>query len=102
WRMANRHKLSATATAIRLLLTCMSAAPPCTAEASASEVCRFGGTTDGAGHVAITTDVAAMNGVTRIEVEMTFETTGMFWLPLHYLVNEISTWQIVLMEGGGG
>jgi hypothetical protein len=97
--MANRHKLSATATAIRLLLTCMSAAPPCTAEASASEVCRFGGTTDGAGHVAITTDVAAMNGVTRIEVEMTFETTGMFWLPIHYLVDEISTWQMGEMEG---
>ena len=68
-------------------------------DASASEVCRFGGTTDGAGHVAITTDVAAMNGVTRIEVEMTFETTGMFWLPIHYLVDEISTWRMGEMEG---
>ncbi len=95
--MANRHKLSATA--IRLLLTCMSAARLCTIDASASEVCRFAGATDGAGHVAITTDVTATNGVTRIEVEMTFETTGMFWLPIHYLVDEISTWRTGEMEG---
>jgi hypothetical protein len=97
--MATRHKLSATATAIRLLLTCISVARLCTIDASASEVCRFGGTTDGAGHVAITTDVAAMNGVMRIEVAMRFETTGMFWLPIRYLVDEISTWRMGEMEG---
>jgi hypothetical protein len=97
--MATRHKLSATATAIRLLLTCISVARLCTIDASASEVCRFSGTTDGAGHVAITTDVAATNGATRVEVAMRFETTGMFWLPIHYLVDEISTWRTGEMEG---
>jgi hypothetical protein len=97
--MATRDKLSATATPIRLLLTCISAARLCTIDASASEVCRFNGTTDGAGHVAITTDVAATSGATRVEVAMRFETTGMFWLPIHYLVDEISTWRTGEMEG---
>ena len=58
-----------------------------------AEVCRFAGTTDYGGHVAVTTDVAAVSGVTRVDVAVTFEATTMFWRHIHYLVEEVSTWR---------
>ena len=60
-------------------------------DASAAEVCRFTGTTDPAGRVVVTTDVAAADGVTRVDVAATFESTAMFWLHIEYLVEELST-----------
>ena len=41
--------------------------------ASAAEVCRFVGTTDYAGHITVTTTAAAMDGVTKIDVNTSFE-----------------------------
>lgn len=76
----------------------VSAARLSTIDASAREVCRFTGATDNAEHVAITTDVAATNGVTKVDVAMRFEATGMLWLPIHYLVEEISTWRVEEMQ----
>jgi hypothetical protein len=99
--MANRHKLSATAAAIRLLLACVLAVRLCASDAFASEICRFTGTTDDTGHVAIEPDVVATNEVTKVEVAMTFDATQMLWLPIHYLVDEISTWRAGEMESLG-
>lgn len=63
------------------------------AHASAAEVCRFAGTTDQNGQVAVTTDVTATNGTTRVDVAVRFESTTMIWFHVHYLVEEISTWR---------
>jgi len=84
-------------TATGLLLSFVIAAQLCTVEASA-EVCRFAGTTDYAGRVAVTTDVEAADGVTRVDVTMAFDVTWMLWLRIHYLVEEISTWRAGEME----
>lgn len=69
----------------------------CTLDASAAEVCRLAGTTDPDGHVAITTDVAAIDGVTKVNVAATFSTT-VFWLHIEYLVEELSTWRAGELE----
>ena len=69
-----------------------------TVPASAGEVCRFAGITDYAGHVGVTTDVAATNGVTRVSVAVTFESTTMFWPHIHYLLEEVSTWRATELE----
>jgi hypothetical protein len=63
------------------------------AHASAAEHCRFAGTTDYHGHVAITTDASTMEGVTRVDVVVRFEAISDFWLPIQYLTEEISTWR---------
>ena len=73
-----------------LLLAGVIAAQLCTVDASA-EVCRFAGTTNYAGRVAVTTDVEAADGVTRVDVSMAFDATWMLWFRIHYLVEEIST-----------
>jgi hypothetical protein len=70
----------------------------CKADAFAAEVCRFVGTTDYAGHVTVTTDVAATGDATRIDVALTFESTTMFWFGVHYLVEEVSTWRAGQLE----
>jgi hypothetical protein len=69
-----------------------------TTDASVAEVCRFAGTTDRAGQVAVTTKVVATNGTTRVDVAMTFESTIMIWFHLHYLVEEVSTWRAGKLE----
>ena len=61
--------------------------------ASAEEVCRFVGTTDPAGRIVVTTDVAATDGVTKVDVAASFESTTMFWLHIEYLVEELSVWR---------
>jgi hypothetical protein len=70
----------------------------CTVNASAAEICRFTGTTDYAGQVAVTTDVAATHGLTRVDVAMRFESTILIWLHVHYLVEEVSTWRAGELE----
>lgn len=82
-----------TPTATRLLLAGLVAARMCPVPASAAEVCRFAGTTDHAGHVAVTSEVSATDGVTKVDVAVTFDATTMLWLPIRYLVEEISTWR---------
>ncbi len=59
----------------------------------AAELCRFAGTTDYDGKVGVTTSVSVSGDVTRVDVAVTFEATTMFWLRMHYLVEEISFWR---------
>jgi hypothetical protein len=69
----------------------------CAFDASAAEVCRFAGTTDSGGHVVVTTDVAAIEGVTKVDVAARFSTT-MFWLHIEYLFEELSIWRAGELE----
>jgi len=82
--MATRHRNSLTSRTRRLLLGLV-AVQLCTGAASAREVCRFAGTTDYDGRVAVTSDVSKANGLTRVRVVMTFEGTAMLWFPITYL-----------------
>jgi hypothetical protein len=84
--------------AVRLLLAAIAAAQVCTVDATAGEICRFAGTTDYDGHVAVMSDVSATNDVTRVDVVVRFEATTMFWFHIHYLVEEISTWRAGKIE----
>jgi hypothetical protein len=61
--------------------------------ASAAEVCRFTGSTDYAGQVAVTTTVTATGDRTIVDVATTFNSTSMFLFGVHYLLEEVSTWQ---------
>jgi hypothetical protein len=65
---------------------------------ASAEVCRFSGTTNHDGHVAVTSAVDAADGVTKVDVAVAFDTTAMFWFHIHYLVEEISTWRARQME----
>jgi hypothetical protein len=60
---------------------------------SASETCRFAGTTDYAGHVAVTTTAVAAGDTVHIDVVVRLEATTGLWLHLRYLVEEISEWR---------
>ncbi len=86
------------ARATGLMLAGLLAAGVCTPAASAGEVCRFAGSSDYAGQIAVTTDVAAADGVTRVDVTVTFEATTLPWLHIHYLIEEISSWRAGEME----
>ena len=66
--------------------------------ASASETCRFAGTTDYDGHVMATANVAASNGITTVDVDVTFDATMMYLFHIRYLVQEISTWRAGALE----
>jgi hypothetical protein len=76
-----------------VLIGSVVAAQLCTVRTSAAEVCRFAGDTDFAGHVAVTTDVTVANDVTTVDVALRFDSTTMFWLHIHYLLEEVSTWR---------
>jgi hypothetical protein len=65
----------------------------CRPDAFAAEVCRFTGTTDYDGHVAVTAEVAATGSVTSVDVVANFESTTTLWLRLHYMLEEVSTWR---------
>jgi hypothetical protein len=65
----------------------------CARSVSAAEVCHYTGSSDYDGHVAVTTSVTESNGVTHIDSVGAFEATTMFWLHIHYLVEEVSTWR---------
>jgi hypothetical protein len=66
-----------------------------TITAHADELCHFAGTTDYAGHLAVTTDVAtnAKDGTTKIDVTGRFLGTPMPFVHITYLMQEISTWR---------
>lgn len=64
----------------------------------ADEVCRYGGTTDYAGQVAVVTRVSAADGVTKVDVVATFRATTMLWFHIRYLIEEISTWRAGELE----
>ncbi len=68
------------------------------AVARAGERCRFSGTTDYAGHVAVTTDVSATGGDTRVDVAVAFEATPALWVHIRYLAQEVSTWRAGKLE----
>ena len=61
--------------------------------AAANEVCRFVGTTDYAGHIAVTTDVATTGALTTVDVTATFDATPVLWPAIRYQVQELSTWR---------
>gem|GEM_PF-1479819 len=65
----------------------------CLPPAHATELCRFSGTTDYAGHVTVTTKAATAGGVTRVDVAVAFEATTAIWFHIRYLVEEISQWR---------
>jgi hypothetical protein len=79
--------------AIGTLVASVAAVPLCAMAASAAEVCRYSGSTDYDGHVAVTTDVTELDGVTRVDAIGAFEATTMFWLHVHYLLEEVSSWR---------
>lgn len=54
--------------------------------------------TTATGLLAVTTNVEAADGVTRVDVTMAFDATWMLWLRIHCLVEEISTWRAGEME----
>ena len=66
---------------------------PCVQDASAGEVCHFTGTTDYDGKVDVTTKVNAAGDTTSVDVVVVFSASTMPWFPLHYLVEERSTWR---------
>jgi hypothetical protein len=68
---------------------------------SDAEACRFAGTTDPSGKVAVTADVTGTNNTTQVDIAATFETTTMFWFPIHYLVEEVSIWRSGELETVG-
>ena len=85
-------------TAIWVLLAGIVSASLCPGAASASEICRFTGTTDYDGHVAATTNVTASNDITTVNVDVTFDATMMYLFHIRYLVQEISTWRAAELE----
>jgi hypothetical protein len=68
------------------------------AAAPAAEVCRYMGTTDYAGHVAVTTRVAVKGSATQVDVAATFDSSSMFWFGVHYRVEELSSWRAGQLE----
>jgi hypothetical protein len=78
--------------AIGLLLLSGVIVMRCCAAASAAEVCRFTGTTNHEGHVAVTATAEAADGMIQVDVVMAFDATT-FWTRFRYLVEEISTWR---------
>lgn len=72
---------------------CIVLAAVSVSDAHASEKCRYSGTTDYDGHAAITTDVSATGGITRVDAALTFEAHEMLWFQIRYLAQEISVWR---------
>lgn len=88
------RRLSAASVLFAAALT----AAPCCAAAASTEVCRFSGTTSHDGHVAVTAAVDTNGGVTKVDVELAFDATWLFWIHFRYLVEEISVWRDGRME----
>jgi hypothetical protein len=84
-----------------LLLSSIAAMMLGTGDRSSAEVCRFSGTTDPSGKVAVTADVTRTNGATHVAVAATFETTTMLWFHIHYLAEEVSIWRSGELETVG-
>jgi hypothetical protein len=58
----------------------------------ADELCRFAGTSDYAGRLAVTTNVDTRDGKTTVDVVARFGGTLMPFVRIRYLTEEISTW----------
>ena len=95
-----RGPRKSSATVAWPLLAGVVAAQMCaaTSRAAAGERCRYAGNTDYAGHVAVTTDVSATGGTTRVDVALAFEATPMLWVHVRYLIEEVSTWRAGELE----
>jgi hypothetical protein len=78
---------------IGILAASVAAVPLFGVAASAAEVCHYTGTTDYDGHVAVTITVTESDGTTRVDAIGAFEATTMFWLRIHYLLEEVSSWR---------
>jgi hypothetical protein len=63
------------------------------AGATASEVCRFEGTTSHAGRVAVRTEVATADGQTVVDVALSLRASVWWILDIQYLTEEVSTWR---------
>ena len=61
--------------------------------AASAEVCRFSGSTDYAGHVAVTTEVTAAGDSTIVDVAAAFDSKAIFLFGVHYLLEELSIWR---------
>jgi hypothetical protein len=85
----------------KLLLTSIAAMTLGMGDRSNAEACRFAGTTDPSGKVAISAKVTETSGTTHVDVAATFETTTMFRFRIHYLVEEVSTWRSGELETVG-
>jgi hypothetical protein len=81
--------------AARLLFAGIVATLSCGTAAPAAEICRFTGTTDYSGHIAVTTRVTASAGAIQVDVAGTFDSSTMFWFGVHYLVEEVSNCTMV-------
>jgi hypothetical protein len=62
-------------------------------DAASAEVCQFTGTTDPSGTISVISSVETANGVTKVDVSATYDTTAYLFFHVHYLVNEITLWQ---------
>ena len=63
-----------------------------------AEVCRFSGSTDYAGHFAVTTDVTAVGDSTIVDVAAAFDSKAIFLFGVHYLLEEPSIWHDEQLE----
>ena len=84
--------MSATRPAARLLFAGIVAALLFNIAAPAAEICRFTGTTDYSGRVAVTSRVTVSASAIQVDVAATFDSSSMFWFGVHYLVEEVSSW----------
>lgn len=64
-----------------------------TRQASASETCRFAGTTDYDGQLAIETRSTEAKGAIRVDVRLQLDARPLPLVHTHYLMQEISSWQ---------
>ncbi len=71
------------------------------ASAAGAEICRYTGTTDYDGRVAVMAAVTADEGVTRVDVTLDFDARTLLWLHIHYLYEEISIWRAGVLESVG-
>ena len=78
-------------TRVAPLLLLLLLSPPL--RARAEEICRFAGTTDYDGRVAVLAEAAAVDGAVRVDVRLQFDATPMWFVHTHYLMQEISLWR---------
>ncbi len=89
--LLGRH---ARAAATASVLAVLAAASLPAADAAASEVCRFEGTTSHAGRVAATAVVAtAADGRTVVDVALSLRASVWWIFDVQYLAEEVSTWR---------
>jgi hypothetical protein len=78
--------------ALRLWPGCFVVAQLWAVTACADELCRFAGTSDYSGRLAVTTNTDTRDGKTTVDVAARFGGTPMPFVRIHYLTEEISTW----------